>query len=235
MDPITTIALFLTGIWISTIQREPELKLDLIQAKPFVPTAARVPVAPATPNGIPYLDDPQPGAFVIVSDKNKRPVHVFAERAGLKFVKIDDGDRALIWRAYFITKKTHPNYTTSRYAPLDPLIGAKSGLFRKLKGKIADAIAGVGAFFALKFAKVGEHAAAMLTENTLLLEGGKSEQVAARGVVRDTADAFIVAVLDHPFNKKIRRNWTQTSLGPRLSIQAAPGEAIYIPTPEEIG
>jgi hypothetical protein len=234
MDPVT-IALALFAAYAVTrkpkpaaarTKRVPATRATVAKLSPLV-------AAPAPGGGILNTNVPRPGVYVIADERNTRPLHVYAERAGLKYVKLDDRGDALVWRAVVGDRKQFPKYSTSRYLPLDPLIGSQSGI-KKLAAKFGDAMQGVGAFFAGKWAKAGDAIDRILNENSLAILSGKSAQVAARVVVWTTAEELTAAALAHPRNSKVRWHWAPSSTGtPRKVMDLANGERLYIPTPNE--
>jgi hypothetical protein len=188
-----------------------------------------VKLPPKPDQGIPVVSVPRPGVFVGINDDNTKPLHVYADRAGVRYVKIDDRDRALVWRAYVGTEKKFKRYDNSRFAPLDPLIG-KGKVAGKLANKVANAAQGVGNFFVGKWARTGNELAQILTEDRVLFSG---EQAAARAVVEDTADALIARVLADPRNAKIAKEWRPGRTGQETPSFSALRGAVYMPSPED--
>lgn len=232
MDPITIALAMLAAYAVTRPAQGAPARRKTIRAtlRPLSPTTS----PPATSEGgVLNTTVPRPGVYVIADEKNTRHVHVYAERAGLKFVKLTERGDALVWRAVIGQRKQFPNYSTSRFQPLDPLIGSQSGVGKLVK-KLGDAAQGVGAFFAGRWAKAGEAAGRIITDNNLAILSGKSAQTAARIVVQTTAAQLVAEALAHPRNAGVAWHWSPSSTGqPRKVVDLSNGSTLYIPTPED--
>lgn len=229
MDPITLL-LLLGGLGLVASQRD--RKIATLKAVPLTMEMVVVPSALPTPSGgVGIGKDPKPGILVERTEANSKDLHVYAEKAGARYVVIEDPVSALIWRAYYGTTKKFRRYDNSRYQPLNPIIG-RDTIAGKLKRKFADMIEAVGAFFVGKWYKAGQEIAQALVNNeTTLLDGDRQQM--ARELVRATSEALARRVAAHPLNSDLRTSYRQSPEGPIFTIQAAPGELIYIPTPDD--
>jgi hypothetical protein len=241
MDPITIALAALAALVLSRSTKEQTRAATIRQLNLPATSSTRNPASSSTtssttsstpPDGTPVVDTPRPGVLVVVDERNTRPVHVYADNNGVRFVDLAERDMALVWRAYVGTTKEFARYSNSQWSPLDALIGANSAT-AKLSKILGGAITAAGNFIAGRFAHSAAAVVEVLTEATPSIVGARNKQTAARITTETTAAALVEQVLAHPYNVKLRWRWEPvTGLpGPRRVLLVAPGEVVYLPAP----